>query len=87
VLKFAGPEHADAGQLKSVFIDTKHFGLSHPYDIKWCDRGLLVTTHAAEMDRKHGDARAAISLFRRDGSLVRSVTCDKLRHPNTIVTC
>jgi hypothetical protein len=87
VLKFVGPEHGrDAGHLESVFIDTKQFGLSHPYDIRWSDQGLVVTTHAAEVDRKR-DAKAAISLFRRDGSLVRSVTCDKLRHPNTIVTC
>ena len=87
VLKFVGPEHGhDAGQLESVFIDTKQFGLSHPYDIRWSDQGLVVTTHAAEVDRKR-DAKAAISLFRRDGSLVRSVTCDKLRHPNTVVTC
>ena len=87
VLKFAGPNHSDAKALQSVFIDTKQFGLSHPYDIRWSNQGLVVTTHAAEMDRKHGDAKAAISLFRRDGSLVRSVTCNKLRHPNTIVTC
>jgi hypothetical protein len=83
VLKFAGPQHADAGQLKSVFIDTVQFGLSHPYDIRWCSHVLVVTTHTANKR----DAKAAISLFGRDGTLVQSVTCDNLRHPNTIVTC
>lgn len=87
VLKFAGPLHADAGRLHSVFIDTARAGLSHPYDVRWCSRGLLVTTHAAQMDRRNGDTRAAISLFNSNGSLKRSVTCEQLRHPNTIVSC
>ncbi len=85
MLKFAGPLRNNAGECLGEFINTAQFGLARPFDVRWCSHGLVVTTHMAQPAGNGKDHHAAVSLFDAKGLLVRSLTSERLQHPNCIV--